>query len=72
VESFNPDQNFVIVRDPLAKRVRTFSHAPTSFLPMGDCIYSTVHVNCDGSVGAIAVPLAEFVYAFSDYGWMQW
>jgi hypothetical protein len=71
-ESFNPDQNFVIVRDPLAKRVRTFSHAPTSFLPMGDCIYSTVHVNCDGSVGAIAVPLAEFVYAFSEYGWMQW
>jgi hypothetical protein len=72
VESFNPDQNFVIVRDPLAKKVRTYSHAPTSFLPMGDCIYSAVHVNLDGSEGAVAVPVAEFIYAFAEYGWMQW
>jgi hypothetical protein len=72
MESFDPDQNFIVVRDPLAKRVRTFSRAPTSFLPMGDCIYSAVHVNCDGSEGAIAVPMAEFVYAFANYGWMQW
>lgn len=72
IESFSSDKNFIIVRDPLAKKVRTFSHTPTSFLPMGDCIYSAVHVNLDGSFGTIAVPVEEFVYAFSKYGWMQW
>ncbi len=72
LESFNPDRNFIIVRDPLAKKVRIFSQAPTSFLPMGDCIYSAVHVNLDGTTGSVAVPVSEFVYAFADYGWLQW
>jgi hypothetical protein len=47
-----------------AKKVRTYQHAPTSFLPMGDCVYSTGHANLDGSTGVAAVPIAEFVYAF--------
>jgi hypothetical protein len=72
LESFSTDKNFIIVRDPLAKKVRTYAQAPTDFLPMGDCIYSAVHVNCDGSTGAIAVPVGEFVYSFSNYGWVQW
>jgi hypothetical protein len=70
--SFSTDNNFVILRDPHAKKVKTFPRAPTSFLPMGDCIYSAVHVSCDGSTGVVAVPVSEFVYGFLKYGWVQW
>jgi hypothetical protein len=72
IATFAPDNNFIIVRDTLAKKVKTFPGAPTSFLPMGDCIYSTVHVNCDGSMGALAVPISQYVEAFSRYGWVHW
>lgn len=63
--TFDANDNFIVIRDPLAVTINRYANAPTSFI----CPAGSGGISCDGTAGIIAVPASEFQQAIATYGW---